>query len=84
MDSKYRGKIITTIMSPSHPNWNFEFLYSFLGDRGYVIYPGKLSKADSFRLGTIGKIFPQDVDNLLLVLREGFRQMGVPVKGVDV
>lgn len=79
-----RGYIITTILSPvSEPNWDFEFLYKFLADRGFVIYPGKLAKAESFRIGTIGKVYPADVENLMLVLKEAFSQMGIslPLSG---
>ncbi|CAD7963495.1 unnamed protein product [Amoebophrya sp. A25] len=75
----HRGFIITTVLSPEHKNWDFQFLYDFLAQRGFVIYPGKLAKADSFRIGTIGKIFPADCENFLLVLRDGFRQLGIPI-----
>jgi aspartate aminotransferase-like enzyme len=40
---------------------------------------GKLSKADSFRLGTIGKVYPHDCEILILLLEDAFKQMGVPL-----
>ena len=73
------GYIITTVLAPTHANWDFQFLYDFLATRGYVIYPGKLAKVDSFRIGTIGKLEPSDCSNFLLALREAFRQMQVPL-----
>merc|ERR1711953_858460 len=60
-----------------YPGWNFEFLYKFLSDRGFVIYPGKLAKADSFRLGSIGRIYPEDCENLMCVMREAFERMNI-------
>lgn len=80
VDEGDRGYIISTILSPAkHPNWDFQFMYDFLAERGYVIYPGKLSKADSFRLGTIGKVYPHDCEILILLLEDAFKQMGVPL-----
>ncbi|CAD7954442.1 unnamed protein product [Amoebophrya sp. A120] len=79
---EYRGYIITTVLSPTNllknkEKWDFQFLYDFLATRGFVIYPGKLAKADSFRIGTIGKIYPEDCENFLLVLKQGFDKMGI-------
>jgi len=44
--------------------------YVKLSDRGFVIYPGKLSKADAFRIGNIGQIFPDDVRALIKGIEE--------------
>jgi 2-aminoethylphosphonate-pyruvate transaminase len=41
-----------------------------LNDRGFVIYPGKLSKANAFRIGNIGQIFPDDVKGLIAAIKE--------------
>ena len=42
-----------------------------------MIYPGKVSQADCFRIGTIGRVFPADIDVLLAMIRETLRAMGV-------
>eukprot|EP00392_Amoebophrya_sp_AT5.2_P011086 g11161.t1 len=74
----HRGIIITTVLSPSEdPSWDFPFLYDYLQQRGFVIYPGKLAKADSFRIGSIGKIYPEDCENFVLVLKDAFAKMGI-------
>jgi len=65
-----QGHIITSFLYPDDPNFNFEQFYKKLSDRGFVIYPGKLSKADAFRIGNIGQIFPDDVRALILVIKE--------------
>jgi 2-aminoethylphosphonate-pyruvate transaminase len=41
---------------PADPNFVFQTFYDKLRDRGFVIYPGKLTVADSFRIGCIGRI----------------------------
>ncbi len=60
-----QGHIITSFLYPDTPKFRFNEFYSKLNDRGFVIYPGKLSKADAFRIGNIGQIFPEDVKALL-------------------
>ncbi|MFQ5616314.1 MAG: 2-aminoethylphosphonate--pyruvate transaminase [Anaerolineales bacterium] len=51
-----QGYIITSFRYPSHPNFRFETFYQYLNDKGYVIYPGKVSDADCFRIGSIGEM----------------------------
>lgn len=65
-----QGHIITSFLYPADSNFNFERFYSKLSERGFVIYPGKLSKADAFRIGNIGQIFPSDVEALLKAVEE--------------
>ncbi len=72
-----QGYIITSFIYPDHTNWSFENFYQRLNDRGYVIYPGKVSNADCFRIGTIGRIFPSDVKDLLMAIKEVLAEMGV-------
>ncbi len=60
-----QGYIITSFLYPENINFNFNEFYSRLSDMGMVIYPGKLSKADCFRIGNIGRIHKQDIMDLL-------------------
>ena len=69
--------IITSFRYPKHPNFSFERFYQALNDKGYVIYPGKVGSADCFRIGTIGRIFPSDVRDLLSAIRETMVEMGM-------
>jgi 2-aminoethylphosphonate-pyruvate transaminase len=50
------GPIIQTFLSPRDPNFEFETFYELLRARGFAIYPGKLTKRPSFRIGTIGQL----------------------------
>jgi len=72
-----QGYIITSFPYPDHPNFNFEEFYRRLNDQEYVIYPGKVSQADCFRIGSIGRIFPADVRSLLAAIRETLEVMEV-------
>ena len=72
-----QGYIITSFTFPDHPNFNFEEFYRRLNDQDYVIYPGKVSQADCFRIGSIGRIFPADINALLAAIREALQVMEV-------
>lgn len=65
-----QGHIITSFLYPDKENFNFSEFYNKLNDRGFVIYPGKLSKTDAFRIGNIGQIFPDDVKALVAAVKE--------------
>lgn len=77
LEREDQGYIITSFRYPPHPNFDFDEFYKRLNDRGYVIYPGKVSQADCFRIGTIGRIFESDVNDLLAALREVVAEMGI-------
>lgn len=68
--AEYQGPIITTFYSPADPAYDFERFYALLQERGLVIYPGKTTKADTFRIGTIGEIYPADIERLLRVVQD--------------
>lgn len=75
----HQGCIITTFVQPTHPNYSFQQLYDFLASRGIVIYPGKLSKSPSFRLGSIGELYPSDMQECVTQIKAAFQQMNVPL-----
>lgn len=69
--------IITAYRYPADPRFRFEEFYARLSGRGFVIYPGKLTRAACFRIGTIGRLFPKDVEALLAAIGEVLGEMGV-------
>ncbi len=69
--------IITSFRYPDHPNFDFDRFYRGLTDKGFVIYPGKVSDAACFRIGTIGHLFEDDVRALLAAIRETLTAMEV-------
>ncbi|MEK7277683.1 MAG: 2-aminoethylphosphonate--pyruvate transaminase, partial [Chloroflexota bacterium] len=56
-----QGYIIVSFRYPDPPQFDFETFYTRLNEKGYVIYPGKVSNADCFRIGCIGRLFPSDM-----------------------
>jgi 2-aminoethylphosphonate-pyruvate transaminase len=69
--------IITSFRYPEHPNFNFEDFYRRLNEKGYVIYPGKVGDADCFRIGTIGRIYPNDIEDLTAAIGRVMKEMGI-------
>ena len=65
-----QGPIITTFLYPQGQNFDFADMYAYLKDRGYVIYPGKLTEQDTFRLGNIGEIYEEDVTKILQIFAD--------------
>ncbi|MCK5268552.1 MAG: 2-aminoethylphosphonate--pyruvate transaminase, partial [Spirochaetes bacterium] len=72
-----QGYIITSFRYPQNSNFNFENFYEKLNELDYVIYPGKVSNADCFRIGNIGRIFPTDVKALLAAIHNVLDEMEV-------
>jgi len=66
----FHSPIITGFRDPDHPDYQFRQFYDRLKEKGFVIYPGKVTGVDSFRIGTIGHVFPEDIDRLLLAIAE--------------
>ena len=62
---EWRSPIITAFHSPEALGYEFSSFYETLKARGFVIYPGKISGVDSFRIGTIGHVFPADIERLI-------------------
>ncbi len=72
-----RGYIITSFLYPEHDGFDFTKFYEKLNQKGFVIYPGKLSKVDCFRIGHVGQIHPDDVRGLLQAVDETLDELGI-------
>lgn len=70
LDDADQSPIITSFYSPTHPAYSFKQFYSALKKRGFVIYPGKVSNADCFRIGNIGDVQPKDMSRLIRAIGE--------------
>ena len=75
-----QAPIIVTFHMPTDPAFRFQAFYDGLKDRGYVIYPGKLTVADSFRIGCIGRIGADHIKGALAAVTEVLAEMGVTLK----
>jgi 2-aminoethylphosphonate-pyruvate transaminase len=75
---RLQSPIITSFRYPADPRFDFATFSGRLNDLGFVIYPGKVSGADCFRIGTIGRIFPDDVGALVRAVETCCRELLAP------
>ena len=72
-----QAPIIVTFHMPADPRFAFEDFYERMRRRGYVIYPGKLTLAPSFRIGCIGRLGPAEMRGALAAVEGILEEMGV-------
>jgi 2-aminoethylphosphonate-pyruvate transaminase len=72
-----QAPIIVTFHMPANPDFDFNDFYNGLKNQGYVIYPGKLTVADSFRMGCIGRLDQQHMQGALAAVRNMLDQFGI-------
>lgn len=64
-----QSPIITSFLYPENKNFNFGEMYEFIKERGYAIYPGKVTDMDTFRIGNIGEIYTEDIEKITEIFR---------------
>ncbi|PYK98015.1 MAG: 2-aminoethylphosphonate--pyruvate transaminase, partial [Verrucomicrobia bacterium] len=77
LDPAVQSPIITSFYCPDTDKFIFDAFYRRLSDKGFIIYPGKISQANTFRIGSIGRIFPSDMDALISAIGSVLNEMGV-------
>ncbi|MCL2530120.1 MAG: 2-aminoethylphosphonate--pyruvate transaminase [Coriobacteriia bacterium] len=63
-----QSPIITSFLFP-HPEFDFMEFYELVKEQGFVLYPGKITQAETFRIGNIGEVYPADIQRLLEVIK---------------
>lgn len=77
LDDAWLSPIIVTFFCPADPQFEFKRFYDEIKSRGFIIYPGKLTEAESFRIGCIGHVDEFVMRDLVLAVRESLTAMGV-------
>ena len=79
-----QSHIITTFRDPEIDAFEFGDFYNRVEAKGFVIYGGKVLHQKSFRIGTIGHLFDNDINGLLAAMREALGEMGFsPANSLD-
>jgi len=74
-----QSNIIVTFHAPEHPRYDFTAFYQGVRDQGFILYPGKLTQVDTFRVGCIGALTPNDISQVVHAVASTLRDMAVPV-----
>lgn len=72
-----QAPVIVTVHAPEHPAYAFPKLYDHAKASGFILYPGKLTAVETFRVGCIGAIGTAEIDAALGAMDRALREMGV-------
>jgi 2-aminoethylphosphonate-pyruvate transaminase len=72
-----QAPIIVTFHAPADPAYEFRSFYERVRDKGYVLYPGKLTQLETFRVGCIGAIDSGDIRGAVLAIADTLRELGI-------
>ena len=81
LPAEHQAPIIVTFHAPDHPAYDFKRFYAAAKARGFMLYPGKLTTVETFRVGCIGAIGPVEMRQAVQATAEALAEMGIPVPG---
>lgn len=71
--------LVVSVLYPNDANWSFDKVHDYCYERGFTIYPGKISTTDTFRLCALGAIDEQDIEDFFVVLKEALDTLKIKV-----
>lgn len=74
IEAEHQGPIITTFFYPENHDFSFQDMYQYIKESGYAIYPGKVTDADTFRIGNIGEIYREDIEKLCMIIGDFLKE----------
>jgi len=77
LDDAAQAPIIVTFHAPDHPNYQFKAFYEAAKRHGFVLYPGKLTQIETFRVGCIGAIGPNEMRQAVQAVELAMRDIGI-------
>src|SRR5512140_3313273 len=72
-----QAPIIVTFHAPADPRYAFTEFYERVRDKGFILYPGKLTQVETFRVGCIGAIGPDEMRHAVNAIRDTLADMGI-------
>ena len=76
---EWRAGLVSSAIYPDDPNWSFEAVHDYCYERGFTIYPGKISTTNTFRLCALGAIDEADIRDFFVIFREALQTTGVRI-----
>ena len=77
LDARVQAPIIVTLHAPADPKYAFKPFYDEVKKRGFILYPGKLTQVETFRVGCIGAIGPEEMRHAVNAVRDSLRALGI-------
>ena len=79
LPSELQAPIIITFKQPQNANFDFQQFYNALSEKNFLIYPGKLTIADTFRIGCIGNLDENDMKDTLIAVKEVVQDLNINI-----
>lgn len=70
---EWQSGLVVSVLYPDDPNWDFEKIHDYCYQKGFTIYPGKISTTNTFRLCALGDIDVEDIEAFFSVLEEALK-----------
>ena len=80
IDRSIESGLVVSVKYPEDPNFSFDKVHDYCYERGFTIYPGKITTTNTFRLCSLGKIYPKDIYDFMVVFRDALDVAGVAHK----
>ncbi|MBC7609904.1 MAG: 2-aminoethylphosphonate--pyruvate transaminase, partial [Polaromonas sp.] len=77
LDPAIQAPIIVTFHAPLDTRYDFKAFYMAARERGFVLYPGKLTQVETFRVGCIGAIGPREIEQAVQAIAGALQDMGI-------
>jgi 2-aminoethylphosphonate-pyruvate transaminase len=77
LPSAIQAPIIVTFHAPSDPNYDFKRFYAAVKQRGYILYPGKLTQVETFRVGCMGHFGDDGIKGAVRAIAETLREQNI-------
>ncbi|HLW12756.1 MAG TPA: 2-aminoethylphosphonate--pyruvate transaminase, partial [Casimicrobiaceae bacterium] len=77
LDPRIQAPIIVTFHAPADPRYTFREFYDRVREKGFILYPGKLTQVETFRVGCIGAIGPDEIRHAVNAVRDTLADMRV-------
>lgn len=74
---EFASPIVATFHNPDHPAFSFQTLFEGMKQRGFIIFPGRLALADTFRIGCMGDVTAADMSEAMEAIADTLKEMGV-------
>ena len=76
---EWRTGLVSSVIYPDDPNWSFEKVHDYCYERGFTIYPGKISTTNTFRLCALGAIDEADIDDFFVVFKAALKEYNIQI-----
>ncbi|MCQ2502731.1 MAG: 2-aminoethylphosphonate--pyruvate transaminase [Saccharofermentans sp.] len=76
---EWQSGLVVSVIYPNDPNWDFMKIHDYCYERGFTIYPGKISDMNTFRLCALGAIDAKDIEDFFVVFEEALKEYNVAI-----